>query len=741
MGTTNKHRLFHKWNIILFIFTAIFIEICTFIFNGIGFLPKYFFIDLAAILFFAVILMLITNNIANICVSTFILFIQVVISFANANLLLITGEVFAWDMLSVLNEAARAAGKGIGFSIGYFFIAGPILAAYILLIIKLLRYWTKGEEKPKRDLQKTKKHAVITCVIALVSTILFTSQKANIETIAASEDTVLNDKYLYDTFYSHQEGFKKFGTFGYYLVSGIREINNNLISKNSHTKNLKRDLDIYFHKNKNKDNKNDLTGISKDNNVILILWETGDFSGINKELTPNLYRLMKESLVLNEYYGKDQTNISEGKFLFGSYPSEGFLNYNYLDNNYKYSLPNIFRQEYGKDSQVVSFHNNIGTYYKRNQSHVHFGFDEHVDMADMKIKKNPDFWINRDSEMFKKASTESELDIPLIVPTNTDKFFSYVATFSTHGPFEDRLNKESVSTEYYNHYAQLKTKLDAYLEKTNPTNYLGYKLLLDEDTPKTFKENALDLDEDFNKHAKEYLLGAMDFDLGIGYLMDALERENKLDDTTIVLVSDHYAYYHEYTYGSKGFSKEEGILNPQSYHIPGLIFDRKLVKAVKNMDEATKQKYNISYTAFDGDNDGIENDANDDLILGSDKFFCNTDVTPTLLNLLGIEYDSALYVGNDLFNKEESLINTRKGGIFNNRFYSEDGYEILNLNKDYLNYKENENVEFTEEQIIQIQKYEDDIKAFIKQASDFIVKTNYLNMIYECDYFSNRLLP
>ena len=95
--------------------------------------------------------MLIPNGIANICVASFILFIRVVLSFANANLLLITGEVFAWDMLSVLNEAARAAGKGIGFSITFIFIAVPILLTYVLLAIKLYRYWTKGEPKPTRN--------------------------------------------------------------------------------------------------------------------------------------------------------------------------------------------------------------------------------------------------------------------------------------------------------------------------------------------------------------------------------------------------------------------------------------------------------------------------------------------------------------------------------------------------------------------------------------------------------------
>ena len=561
MEKLNAHKIFHRWNIILFIFTAIYLEICTFLFNGLGFLPKYFLIDLSGILFFTIILMLIPNNIANICVSTFVLFIQVVLSFTNANLLLITGEVFAWDMLSVLNEAARAAGQGIGFSIGFIFIAAPILITNVLFSIKLLNYLTKGVEKPKRNFELFRKNFVFTTVVALVCTCVFTSQKAYIEKISANDETVLNDKYLYDTFYSHQEGFKKFGTFGYYLISGIREINNNLLNHGSYKSDLRKELDLYLLKNSNKENKNDFTGISEGNNLIYILWETGDFSGINKVLTPNLYELFSNSLVLNEYYGKDQTNISEGKFLFGSYPSDGFLNYNYLENVYPFSLPNMFKKYYyDKDKnkenktqpQVVSYHNNVGSYYKRDTSHVHFGFNEHVDSIDMGIEKNPSFWINRDSDMFKRilgfenglvneGSNEETNQYPLMVPIESDNpFFSYVATFSTHGPFENRLDPEKVTDEYYQTYLGYQELLNEYLlTNPNPVNYLGYPLLLDENTSEEQRIIVENMDKDFNEHAKEYMMASMDFDRGLGYLLEALQRENQLKDTTIVVLADN----------------------------------------------------------------------------------------------------------------------------------------------------------------------------------------------------------
>ena len=148
------------------------------------------------------------------------------------------------------------------------------------------------------------------------------------------------------------------------------------------------------------------------------------------------------------------------------------------------------------------------------------------------------------------------------------------------------------------------------------------------------------------------------------------------------------------------------------------------------MSSEQLSEYKIGYTNYEYTND---------LILSSNKFFNNTDMTPTLLNLFGISYDSALYIGCDLFGPNISFINSRKGGVFNHQFYTNDGYNILNWDEDYLAYKKNQGT-FSEEEILAFQQYEKEAKSFVKQVSDFIVKTDYLNMIYESDYFSNRIM-
>ena len=115
-------------------------------------------------------------------------------------------------------------------------------------------------------------------------------------------------------------------------------------------------------------------------------------------------------------------------------------------------------------------------------------------------------------------------------------------------------------------------------------------------------------------------------------------------------------------------------------------------------------------------------------------------MVPTLLNLFGIEYDSAVYLGEDLFNEKHTFINSRKGGFFDNQFFSEDGYNITNLDPNYVAYKDGKLKDVTPEQKAEIDAYEEKIKQYRSSCSDFLIKSNYMNMMYDCDYFASRTI-
>jgi len=674
----------------LYVVFSILIEMTTFLFNKYGLLPKYFMFFMAGVILLCAFLGVFVKLKAVRVTASILLFIQILISFANVNLLKITGEIFSWDMLSILHEATRAAGKGISVTFLYLLIVLPLLYAFIRIGKFFELKWKLNGIKTSH---KMRLNSIITTMLLIaLSSFVFDNQQTYIENQSPENPTtIIDDAYLVNTFYVKQEAYKKLGTMGYYVLSGIRNIFNSLAG--DYMKNLIESVDSYFDQYSNYENQNDLTGISEGNNVIAILVETWDYSGIHPEFTPNLYRLFQESLLLGQYYSKDQTNISESKTIFGSYPMTGILNYNYGQNVYPFTLPNMFKSAY-PNSIVGSFHNNDGNYYNRNESHLQFGFDFHVDGLLMNLSAN-DLWINLDSEMFASTlmSKEGSTLNYMIPEDTTEPFFSYVSTFVTHGPFVYREELE----EYY---AIIESYDQPYI------TYLG---------------DEIDLT---NEYVKTYLAAIMDFDKGMGYLLDELEERDLLSTTTLVLISDHYAYYHYYASETKGIDASD-VTNALTYLVPAMIYDQKLTQALKESN-AYQETYQIQYTSY-----------GDDAILTSNKFFTNVDIVPTLLNLLGIPYDSAVYLGNDVFGPEDSLILSRWGGLFNNQFYSNDGYEILNLPDEYTSFLLGFSAEspWTYEEYID---FSEAIAKFHQKTNDFLLKYEYIDRIYISNYFGNH---
>ena len=60
-----------------------------------------------------------------------------------------------------------------------------------------------------------------------------------------------------------------------------------------------------------------------------------------------------------------------------------------------------------------------------------------------------------------------------------------------------------------------------------------------------------------------------------------------------------------------------------------------------------------------------------------DKFTCAFDFLPTLLQLMGINYNPILYLGEDAFCGTNNVITSKIGGVFNHLFYTFDGTDIL----------------------------------------------------------------
>lgn len=190
-----------------------------------------------------------------------------------------------------------------------------------------------------------------------------------------------------------------------------------------------------------------------------------------------------------------------------------------------------------------------------------------------------------------------------------------------------------------------------------------------------------------DQYMRTYMAAAMDLDRAIGLLFDRLELLNILDQTTLIFYADHTAYYYGFSEMMRGiYPSEEHFID--QYRLTAVIYDTKLKNA-------------MSLNGLDS----------------IDKFSTVNDFTPTLLNLLGIEYNPLWYVGNDLFSNHQSVIISRLSGIFNDDYYTTDGKSVLYqsseaTNEDYLNFQE--------------------------AVADTMKKQQYLNLIYRINYYKTE---
>lgn len=133
------------------------------------------------------------------------------------------------------------------------------------------------------------------------------------------------------------------------------------------------------------------------------------------------------------------------------------------------------------------------------------------------------------------------------------------------------------------------------------------------------KNHDLVRDLDLTEGAKAYLAGQIELDRGVKLLLDALEKRGLLDQTLIVVAADHYPY---------------ALSHRDLEALAGRTLDRRL------------DIYESSLILYAK---GLEGEV-------VTKPVSNVDVLPTIYNLLGIPYDSRLFLGSDIFSDAAPLV-------------------------------------------------------------------------------------
>ena len=118
---------------------------------------------------------------------------------------------------------------------------------------------------------------------------------------------------------------------------------------------------------------------------------------------------------------------------------------------------------------------------------------------------------------------------------------------------------------------------------------------------------------------KAYYATQIEFDQSMELLLKTLEEKGVLEDTLIVIAPDHYPY--------------------------GL--DAKEMNEVSEINR--KDKFEQFHTSLIIYNPTIEKTVIEDTISG-------IDILPTIYNLFGLDYDSRIFMGRDIFSKQEHLV-------------------------------------------------------------------------------------
>ena len=242
--------------------------------------------------------------------------------------------------------------------------------------------------------------------------------------------------------------------------------------------------------------------------------------------------------------------------------------------------------------------------------------------------------MNRDSEMME---TMKDTMFPA-----DKRFNTHITTVTMHGNYVYRENMK----EYYN-------KMDT----------LGIEIK--------------------NDHVKNYMAYVMDFDKAVGIMLNNLREKGLLENTTIVIFSDHNTYMNHLTnYVKDVYEYSDDNYNELS-RLPLMIYD-------PNIDHQIVDKFTTTY-----------------------------DITPTILDMFGYRYYTNMYYGNSIFSDVESVLYSKTQDVF-----IADGLYFSNIN----------NILYRDDNIT-----DEYVKEIENKCLKLLKKIYYTNHIFYYDYFSNSL--
>lgn len=234
---------------------------------------------------------------------------------------------------------------------------------------------------------------------------------------------------------------------------------------------------------------NEYTGLFRGKNLIFITAEAFNYTVIDPELTPTLYRLSTEGIQFTNFYEPLWSGCTSG----GELVNLSGLAMNCEMNTYSKQKPfnTIGRLLMNEGYFSRAYHNNIYTFYDRHKTHENLGYEKFIGMGNGMEEGVRDVWPQSDMEMF---------DFTLPQYIDNQPFSVYYMTVSGHCRYNQLGNAQS--------------------KKNWP---------LVEDLP-------------YSDGVKAYIACNLELEKGLASLVAQLEEAGIADDTVIVMAPDHYPY-------------------------------------------------------------------------------------------------------------------------------------------------------------------------------------------------------
>ena len=485
---------------------------------------------------------------------------------------------FSFHLLGISDQAATFIGDAVMEIIKRL----PILLLFLLPFIFVIIF------KNRLSFRKKKRNNIVQ-IIALIFTVglfivsinlnpeskqLFSevdNNAMNIEKLGLNVATYLDVKRIFfpiaekieqsDLVENFTEEEKSFGP-------NSVDIDFNSLIENTNNKTIK-EMHEYF-MNQQPTYKNEYTGLYEGKNLIVVMGESLNDIAISEKYTPTLYKLSHEGFEFTNFYTPINMSTLGGEFQMqtGLFANLAMLTTKFRPGTtyFPYGLGKVFND---RDYYVSAYHANTYSFQSRDKYLKSLGYDNYIAKGTgLEKLMNCNIWPQSDYDMV-NATIDDIL--------THDKFMAYYVSVSGHMPWG--LSNNAMAARNKEAVADLKA----------------------------------------GDEAKGYVAANIELDKALELIIKKLEETNKLDDTVIAVVPDHYPY-----------SMNINSINELSTY---------------KRDE----RFEVNHSSLIIWNNKQEHKE-------ITKITNSLDFIPTMLNLFNVEYDSRLITGKDIFAPNEGLV-------------------------------------------------------------------------------------